>query len=88
MGSQQTANHATSSDLVDNLFIRPDDTEMIVKVCSFKSMEAAINQFQPLKAPGPDRLHPVQLQKGWNQLNEYYHVIFQACLRNSYVLLA
>ena len=52
---------------------------MIVKVCSFKSMEAAINQFQPLKAPGPDRLHPVQLQKGWNQLKEYYHVIFQAC---------
>ena len=28
------------------------------------------------------------LQKGWNQLKEYYHVIFQACLRHSYVPLA
>ena len=28
------------------------------------------------------------LQKGWNQLNEYYHVIFQACLRHSNVPLA
>ena len=25
------------------------------------------------------------LQKGWNQLKGYYHVIFQACLRHSYV---
>ena len=51
-------------------------------------MEAAINEFQPFEAPGPDGLYPVLLQKGWNQLKEYYHVIFQACLRHSYVLLA
>ena len=25
------------------------------------------------------------LQKGWNQLKGYHHVIFQACLRHSYV---
>ena len=25
------------------------------------------------------------LQKGWNQLKGYYRVIFQACLRHSYV---
>ena len=25
------------------------------------------------------------LQKGWNQLKGYYHVIFQACLRHTYV---
>ena len=43
-------------------------------------MEAAINKFQPFKAPGPDGLYPVLLQKGWNQLKGYYHVIFQACL--------
>ena len=48
-------------------------------------MEAAINQFQPLKAPGPNVLYPVLLQKGWKQLKGYYHVIFQACLRHSYV---
>ena len=51
-------------------------------------MEAAINEFQPFKAPGPDGLYPVLLQKGWNQLKGYYHVIFQTCLRHSYVPLA
>ena len=47
-------------------------------------MEAATNEFQPFKAPGPDGLYPVLLQNGWNQLKEYYHVIFQACLKHSY----
>ena len=43
-------------------------------------MEAAINEFQPFNAPGPDGLYPVLLQKGCNQLKRYYHVIFQAQL--------
>ena len=51
-------------------------------------MEAAINGFQPFKAPWPDGFYPLLLQKGWNQLKGYYHVIFQACLRHSYVPLA
>ena len=84
-GSQQIKNHTTRSDLVDNPFMRPEDTEMIANICSFERMEAAINKFQPFKAPGPDGLYPVVLQKGWNQLKGYYHVIFQACLRHSYV---
>ena len=75
-GSQQTENHATRSDLADNPFMRPEDTEMVANICSFERMEAAINEFQPLKAPGPDGLYPVLLQKGWNQLKGYYHVIF------------
>ena len=50
--------------------------------------EADINEFQPFKASGPDGLYPVLLQKGWNQLKGYYHVIFQACLRHSNVPLA
>ena len=87
-GSQQTENHTTRSDLVDNPFVRPEDTEMIASICSLERMEAAINEFQPFKAPGPDGLYPVLLQKGWNQLKEYYHVIFQACLRHSYVPMA
>ena len=84
-GSQQIENHATRSDLVDNPFMRPEDTEMIANICSFERMEAAINEFQPFKAPGPEGLYPALLQKGWNQLKGYYHVIFQACLRHSYV---
>ena len=87
-GSQQTENHTTRSDLVDNPFVRPEDTEMIASICSLERMEAAITEFQPFKAPGPDEIYPVLLQKGWNQLKEYYHVIFQACLRHSYVPLA
>ena len=58
-GSQQTENHATGYDLVDNPFMRPEGTEMIANICLFKRMEAAINQFQPFKAPGPDVLYPV-----------------------------
>ena len=61
--------------------MRPEDTEMIANICSFERVEAAINEFQSFKAPGPDRLYPVLLQKGWNQLKGYYHVIFQAYLK-------
>ena len=32
-GSQQTENHATRNDLVDNPLIRHEDTEMIAKIC-------------------------------------------------------
>ena len=84
-GSQQTENHATRYDLVDNPFMRHEDTEMNANICSFERMKAAINEFQQFKAPGPNGLYPVLLQKGWNQLKKYYHVIFQACLRHSYV---
>ena len=70
-GSQQIENHATRSDLVDNPLMRLEDTEIIANISSFERMEATINEFQPFKAPGPDGLHPVLLQKGWNQLNGY-----------------
>ena len=65
---QQTENHATGYDLVDNPFMRPEDIEMIASICSFERMEPTINEFQPFKAPGPDGLYPVLLQKDWNQL--------------------
>ena len=68
--------------------MRPEDTETIATICSFEHMEAPINKFQPFKAPGPDGLYPVLLQKSWNQLKEHYHFIFQACLRHSFVPLA
>ena len=37
--------------------MRPEDTEMIANICSFERIEAANHQFQPFKAPGPDRGH-------------------------------
>ena len=45
--------------------MRLEDTEIIANICSFERMEAAINEFQPFKAPGPDGLYLVLLQKGW-----------------------
>ena len=43
--------------------MRPEDTKMIANICSFERTEAAINEFHPFKAPGPDGLYPVLLQK-------------------------
>ena len=43
--------------------MRPEDTEMIANICSFERIEAATNVFQPFKAPGPEGLYPVLLQK-------------------------
>ena len=76
-GSQQTENHANSSDSVGNPFTKLEDIEIIANICLLKRMEAAINEFQLFKVPGPDRLYPALLQKGWIQLKEYYHVIFK-----------
>ena len=53
--------------------MRPEDTEMIANICSFERMEVAIKEFQSFEAPVPDGLYPVLLQKGWNQLKEYYY---------------
>ena len=61
LGSQQTENHTIGYDLANNLFLRPEDTEIIANLCSFERMEVAINKFQPFKAPGPDGLYPVLL---------------------------
>ena len=43
--------------------MRPEDTKMIANICSFERTEAAINEFHPFKAPGPDGLYPVLLQR-------------------------
>ena len=81
LGTDANAHHTTwgSSD------INPRAKDLLA-YCA--SAEADVNEFQPFKASGPDELYPVLLQKGWNQLKGYYHVIFQACLRHSNVPLA
>ena len=42
--------------------MRSEDPEMIANTRLFERMEAAINKFQPFKAPGPNGLYPVLLQ--------------------------
>ena len=51
-GSQQTENHATGYDLVDNPFMRPEATEMIANICSLERMEAVITEFYHSKLQG------------------------------------
>ena len=70
---------------MNNPFRRPEDTEMIANACSLERMEEAVSKFQRFKTPVPDGIYPVPLQKSWKQPKKYYHVIFQACLRHSYV---
>ena len=65
----------------------PEENEMIANICSLDRMKVAINEFQPFKTPGPDGIYPVLLQKGWNYIKRYYHILFQACLKYSYVPL-
>ena len=38
-GSQQTENYSNRYDLVDNPFMRSEDTEMIANICSFERTE-------------------------------------------------
>ena len=61
LGTDANAHHTIwgSSD------INPQGKDLLA-YCA--SAEAAINEFQPFKASGPDGLYPVLLQKGWNQL--------------------
>ena len=61
------------------------DVEIVNSICSLEKMEKAINEFQPFKAPGPDGIYPVLLQKGWNSIKNIYQTIFLTCLKYSYV---
>ena len=55
---------------MDNPFTRSKDTEIIANICSFERMGAAISEFQPFKATGPNGLYHVLLQEDWNQLKK------------------
>ena len=52
------------------------DVEIVNSICSLEKMNKAINEFQPFKAPGPDGIYPVLLQKGWNSIKNIYQTIF------------
>ena len=66
--------------------MRSEDTEMNdCKHMLIRAFRSNYKRISPFKAPRPDELYPVLLQKSWNQLKGYYHVIFQACLGHSYV---
>ena len=97
-GNQQTENRATRSDLDLKTIHSIPWTIHLWDLKTLKWLKTYVHlsvwkqlltNFNHLKHQGQTGgLYPVLLQKGWNQLKEYYRVIFQACLRHSYVPLA
>ena len=73
-----------TEELNEHTVIKTND-ELVSSIFSLKKMERAISEFQPFKAPGPDGIYPVLLQKGWNSIKNLYQIIFQTCLNYSYV---
>ena len=53
-------------------------------ITEFKT-KAAIQSFSPYKAPGPDGIQPIHLQKGMRILLPTLMTIFKACMKFSYV---
>ena len=51
-GSQQIENRAIRTDLVDNPFMRTEDTEMIANICSFQRMKQLLTNFNHSKLQG------------------------------------
>lgn len=64
--------HNTLSQEDQNTLFQPLQDSEIVE---------AINSFQPLKAPGPDGLHPYFYQQYWSDIKQsvttFYHHIFR-----------
>ena len=48
-------------------------------------MKAAIDKFQPFKAPGPNGLYPVLLQKGWTSMPETQLCAYGMERRHGYI---
>jgi len=85
-GNQKVADCNEVAGDTRELPMLPSENEILVAtICSTERMEAVINEFQPYKALGPDGIYPVLLQKDWSSIKRLYKVLFQACLRYSYV---
>ena len=84
-GSREVNYSKAAEEPNDNTVVLPMHDEIVSSICSLEKMERAINEFLPFKAPGPDGIYPVLLQKGWNSIRNIYQTIFQMCLKYSYV---
>jgi len=49
-----------------------------------KRVKAAFNSFSPYKAPGPDGIQPILIQKGIHLLSRHLCVLYKACLSTGY----
>ena len=78
LGSRELNYSKAAEEPNDNTAVLPTHDEV---VSSLEKMERAINEFLPFKAPGPDGIYPVLLQKGWNSIRNIYQTIFHMCLK-------
>ena len=84
-GSREVSYSKASEEPNDNTAVLLTHDQIVSSICSLAKMERAINEFQPIKTPGPDGIYPVLLQKGWNSIRNIYQTIFQMRLKYSYV---
>ena len=57
-------------------------------ICTEEAIKWAINSFEPYKAPGPDGIYPIFLQKGLDQMMPLLRNIFRASLALEYIPVA
>ena len=75
-GSREVDCSKATEELNEHTVITTDD-EIVSSIFSL--------EFQPFTAPGPDDIYPVLLQKGWNSIKNLYQIIFQTCLKYSFM---
>ena len=69
----------------EQLSIPSENWDLASQIVSLDRMEWAIKRFEPYKAPGPDAIHPIIVQKGWNLLKVQLYMILRACLAIGYI---
>ncbi|XP_037942706.1 uncharacterized protein LOC119675572 [Teleopsis dalmanni] len=52
---------------------------------NLQTLKWAIFSFKPYKSPGPDSIHPIELQNSWDQIQNWLLTIFKYCLIFNYV---
>jgi ribonuclease HI len=61
------------------------ETELIDKIVTLEGIRKAVFSFSPYKAPGPDGIQPILLQKGIWAIENHLCGLFKACLMMGYV---
>jgi hypothetical protein len=62
-----------------------EEHECASAMVSKERVEWSINSFSPFKAPGPDGIYPVLLQKGMSIILNHLCVIYRACIALRYI---
>ena len=77
-GSREV-NYSKAAEEPNDNTVLPTHDEIVSSICSLEKMERAINEFLPFKAPGPDGIYPVLLQKKAGIVLEIYTKPFFKC---------